>query len=154
MNISLDDVDHKILKVLQEHGRMPNADVATKVNVSPATCHRRIQRLIDTGVISNIKAELNPQAVNRGAMVLVGAVLERSTPNSFHEFENAIAKFPFILDCFCVAGDFDYILKIRACDISDFNRLHREQLLTLPDVRQLRSFFVLKEVVDNAPLDF
>lgn len=154
MTINLDKIDRKILKCLQVDGRMPNADVAESVNVSPATCHRRIQRLIETDTISSIRAEVNPDAVDRSAMILVGVVLERSTPESFSEFETVIVKFSFILDCHCVAGDFDYILKVRARNMSDFNRLHREQLLTLPGVRQLRSFFVLKEVVDNVSLDF
>ena len=154
MPTEIDKIDRKILRCLQEDGRMSNADVAEKVNVSQATCHRRLQRLVDAGVISGFRADVNPHAVNRSTLVLVGAVLERSTPESFAAFEKAIAKFSFILDCQCVAGDFDYFLKVRARDIADFNRLHREQLLTLPDVRQLRSFFVLKEVIDNASLDF
>jgi Lrp/AsnC family leucine-responsive transcriptional regulator len=152
--VQIDAIDRKILRCLQKDGRMANADVARQVNVSPATCHRRIQRLVEDGMISSFRAEVNPCAVDRSALVLVGAVLERSTPESFAAFEGAVANFSFILDCQCVAGDFDYFLKVRARDISDFNRLHREQLLTLPDVRQLRSFFVLKEVIDNAPLDF
>jgi Lrp/AsnC family leucine-responsive transcriptional regulator len=53
-----------------------------------------------------------------------------------------------------VAGDFDYFLKIRVGDMEDFNRIHGEQLIALPGVRQTRTFFVMKEVVDNAPLDF
>lgn len=150
----LDRIDRNILKCLQADGRVSNADVAQKVHVSPATCHRRIQRLVEEGVIQGFRAEVNPVAVDRSTLVLVGAVLERSTPESFAEFEAAIVKFPFVLDCHCVAGDFDYFLKVRARDIADFNRLHRDRLLTLPGVRQLRSFFVLKDVIENAPLDF
>lgn len=150
----LDKIDRMILKSLQQDGRRSNADVAEAVHVSPATCHRRIQRLLDAGVISGFRANVNPHAVDRSALVLVGAVLDSSTPESFSAFEAAIARFAFVLDCQCVAGDFDYFIKVRAKDISDFNRLHRERFLTLPNVRQLRSFFVLKEVVDNAPLDF
>ena len=85
---------------------------------------------------------------------MVGVVLDRSTPESFADFESAIRKLPFVLDCHLVAGDFDYFLKIRIRDIADFNRLHGNQLIALPGVRQTRTFFVLKEVVDNAPLDF
>jgi Lrp/AsnC family leucine-responsive transcriptional regulator len=59
-----------------------------------------------------------------------------------------------VLDCHLVAGDFDYFLKIRLRDMSEFNRLHGEQLIALPGIRQTRTFFVIKEVVDNAPLDF
>ena len=133
---------------------MSNASIAEKVRISPATCHRRTQRLFDEGVVSRVTAQIRPDAVDLSVLVLVGAVLERSTPESFAEFDAAVPKFPFVLECQCVAGDFDYFLKVRARDISDFNKLHRAQLLTLPGVRQLRSFFVLKEVVENAPLDF
>jgi Lrp/AsnC family leucine-responsive transcriptional regulator len=84
----------------------------------------------------------------------VGVVLDRSTPESFSDFEAAVTKLPFVLDCHLVAGDFDYFLKIRVRDIADFNRLHGEQLIALPGVRQTRTFFVMKEVIDNAALDF
>ena len=152
--IEIDKIDRKILKLLQADGRMSNSDVAEKVNVSPATCHRRTQRLFEEGIIGAVTAQIRPDAVDLSVLVLVGAVLERSTPESFAQFEAAIPKFPFVLECQCVAGDFDYFLKVRVKDISDFNNLHRAQLLTLPGVRQLRSFFVLKEVIKNAPLDF
>lgn len=154
MQIEIDKVDRKLLMLLQADGRMSNADLAEKINVSPATCHRRTQRLFDDGIITHVRARINPQAVDRGALVMVGAVLERSTPEIFAAFEEVISKFPFVLECQCVAGDFDYLLKVRVRDTADFNRLHRQQLLTLPNVRQLRSFFVLKEVIENAPLDF
>ncbi len=127
---------------------------ANKINVSPATCHRRTQRLFNEGIITSVRANINPEAVGRGSLIMVGAILDRSTPESFAAFEQAISKFLFVLECQCVAGDFDYLLKVRVQDTTDFNRLHRQQLLTLPNVRQLRSFFVLKEVIENAPLDF
>lgn len=154
MEAQIDKIDRKLLKLLQADGRISNAELAQKINVSPATCHRRTQRLFDEGIIDSVTANVNPEAVGRGGLVIVGAILERSTPDSFAEFEQAVSRFSFVLECHCVAGDFDYLLKVRAKDISDFNRLHRERLLTLPSVRQLRSFFVLKEVIENAPLDF
>lgn len=154
MDAELDKIDRKLLKLLQADGRMSNADLAAKINVSPATCHRRTQRLFDEGIITNVSATISPEAVGLGSLVMVGAVLDRSTPESFAAFEEAISNFAFVLECQCVAGDFDYLLKVRVRDTTDFNRLHRQKLLTLPNVRQLRSFFVLKEVIDNAPLDF
>jgi len=95
-----------------------------------------------------------PEHVSRGTLVMVGVVLDRSTPESFGAFEKAIIELPSILDCHLVAGDFDYFLKIRVQDIADFNRLHAEQLIALPGVRQTRTFFVMKEIIDNAPLEF
>ncbi len=84
----------------------------------------------------------------------MGVVLDRSTPDSFSAFEAAARKLKVVLDCHLVAGDFDYFLKVRVRDMADFNRLHGAQLIALPSVRQTRTFFVMKEVVDNAPLEF
>jgi Lrp/AsnC family leucine-responsive transcriptional regulator len=151
---SIDRIDRKILQLLQRDGRMTNAELAQVVHVSPATCHRRTQRLFEDGYIKTVRAEVAPEKVERSALVLVGVVLDRSTPESFRTFEAAIKKLKFVLDCHLVAGDFDFFLKIRVRDIHDFNRLHGDQLISLPGVRQTRTFFVMKEVVDNAPLDF
>ncbi|MDB5504652.1 MAG: AsnC family transcriptional regulator [Tardiphaga sp.] len=154
IEVSLDRIDRKILHRLQRDGRLTNAELAKSASISPATCHRRTQRLFDNGFIRSVRAEIAPEKVSRGALVIVGVVLDRSTRESFGAFEAAIAKLPFVLDCHLVAGDFDFFLKIRARDIADFNRLHGEQLIGLPGVRQTRTFFVMKEVVDNRPLDF
>jgi Lrp/AsnC family transcriptional regulator, leucine-responsive regulatory protein len=154
MRAPLDRIDLKMLRLLQDNGRLTNAELAQSVAVSPATCHRRTQRLFDEGYISHVRAVVTPQKVDRGALVMVGVVLDRSTPESFADFEKAVAKLKFILDCHLVAGDFDYFLKIRVGDMADFNRIHGDQLIALPGVRQTRTFFVMKEVVDNVPLDF
>ena len=150
----IDQIDRKILKHLQKNGRMANSDLAELVNVSAATCHRRTQQLFKGGYISAVRAHITPEKVERGSLVMVGVVLDRSTPESFAEFEGAIKGLSFILDCHLVAGDFDYFLKIRVRDTADFNKLHGEKLISLPGVRQTRTFFVMKEVTDNAPLDF
>jgi Lrp/AsnC family leucine-responsive transcriptional regulator len=151
---ALDRADIKILRKLQEDGRLSNAELAQAAGVSPATCHRRTQRLFDQGFIKSVRAEVEPTKVDRGALVMVGVVLDRSTPESFREFEEAVRDLKFVLDCHLVAGDFDYFLKIRVGGMEDFNRLHGTRLIALPGVRQTRTFFVMKEVKDNAPLDF
>jgi Lrp/AsnC family transcriptional regulator, leucine-responsive regulatory protein len=150
----LDRIDMKILRLLQQDGRLSNAELAARANVSAATCHRRTQRLFEKGYMQTVRAIVDPAKVRRGALVMVGVVLDRSTRESFAAFEAAAKKLSFVLDCHLVAGDFDYFLKIRLRDMSEFNRLHGEHLLALPGVRQTRTFFVIKEVVDNAPLDF
>ncbi|TCU18486.1 Lrp/AsnC family transcriptional regulator [Rhizobium sullae] len=154
MTLELDRIDLKMLRLLQNNGRLSNAELAQMVDVSAATCHRRTQRLFEEGYIQSVRAMVEPQKVDRGALVMVGVVLDRSTPESFGAFEKAVAKLNFVLDCNLVAGDFDYFLKIRVRDMADFNRIHGTQLIALPGVRQTRTFFVMKEVVDNAPLNF
>jgi Lrp/AsnC family leucine-responsive transcriptional regulator len=151
--LAIDRIDLKMLRLLQADGRISNAELAEKAGVSAATSHRRTQRLFEEGLIAGVRAMVDPRKVGRGALVMVGVVLDRSTPESFARFEKAVARLRFVLDCHLVAGDFDYFLKIRVGDMADFNRIHGEQLIALPGVRQTRTFFVMKEVVDNAPLD-
>lgn len=152
--LELDRIDRNLLRALQRDGRLANADLARLAHVSPATCHRRTQRLFEDGFITAIRAQIDPGAVGLGALVMVGVVLDRSTPESFAAFEHAVGAMKEVLDCSLVAGDFDYLLKIRVRDLADFNLLHGRQLITLPGVRQIRTFFVLKEVKENAPLSF
>ncbi|MDQ0133950.1 Lrp/AsnC family leucine-responsive transcriptional regulator [Neorhizobium galegae] len=149
-----DRIDLKILRALQSEGRLSNADLAERVNVSAATCHRRTQRLFEEGYITGVRAEVAPAAVGLGALVMVGVVLDRSTPESFGAFEGAVLELKEVLDCNLVAGDFDYLLKIRVRDMADFNKLHGQKLIALPGVRQTRTFFVMKEVKENARLPF
>jgi Lrp/AsnC family leucine-responsive transcriptional regulator len=148
----VDKIDLKILKALQNEGRLPNAELAEKINVSPATCHRRTQKLIDDKIIDSVQANIKPEAVNLGTLVMVGVILDRSTPESFANFESVVTKLNIVLSCYLVAGEYDYLLKIRVKDMTDFNRLHSDKLLSLPEVRQLRTYFVMKEVVENGPL--
>jgi Lrp/AsnC family transcriptional regulator, leucine-responsive regulatory protein len=150
----LDRIDTKILRALQAEGRLTNAELATRVNVSPATCHRRTQRLFEEGYITGVRAEVAPTKVGLGALVMVGVVLDRSTPESFEAFEAAVLEMKDVLDCNLVAGEFDYLLKIRVRDMADFNKLHGQKLIALPGVRQTRTFFVMKEVKENARLPF
>jgi Lrp/AsnC family leucine-responsive transcriptional regulator len=150
----LDRTDIKILRALQAEGRLTNAELAVRVNVSPATCHRRTQRLFDEGYITGVRAEVAPAAVGLGALVMVGVVLDRSTPESFAAFEKTVVVIKDVLECHLVAGDFDYLLKIRVRDMADFNALHGETLIALPGVRQTRTFFVMKEVKEDARLPF
>lgn len=149
----LDRTDRRLLRLLQQDGRLSNAELAARVNVSPATCHRRTQRLFAEGYIKGVRAQVDPGKVGLGALVMVGVVLDRSTPESFALFEEAVRSLPMVLDCHLVAGDFDYLLKVRVRDMADFNRLHGDRLIALPGIRQTRTFFVMKEVTDNAPLD-
>lgn len=150
----LDGYDRKILRELQGDARLPNAELARRVALSPSACHRRTQRLFRDGYILRTTALVDPAKVGRGGLALVGVVLDRSTPESFAAFEAAAAGLSFVLECHLVAGDFDYFLKVRVKDMEAFGRLHAERLIALPGVRQTRTFFVMKEVKEMGPLDF
>ncbi len=85
-------------------------------------------------------------------LVMIGVVLDRSTPESFTDFEKAAQKISGCLECHVVTGEFDYFILLRTKDNDSFNRLHAEQLLYLPCVRQIRTFMVLKQVLSTTQL--
>jgi Lrp/AsnC family leucine-responsive transcriptional regulator len=142
----LSSVDLRILRVLQRDGRTSNANLARQIGLSPAACWTHTKRLFGTGVIRAVRALLAPEAIGYGTLVLVGVVLDRSTPESFAAFENAVRALDQVLECVLVAGEVDYFLRIRVRDLPAFNRLHSETIIALPGVRQVRTFFVMNEV--------
>jgi Lrp/AsnC family leucine-responsive transcriptional regulator len=146
MDEVLSSVDLRILRVLQRDGRTSNADLARQIGLSPAACWTHTKRLFGMGVIRAVRALLAPEAIGYGTLVLVGVVLDRSTPESFAAFENAVRALDQVLECVLVAGEVDYFLRIRVRDLPAFNRLHSETIIALPGVRQVRTFFVMNEV--------
>lgn len=148
----IDRTDRAILRALQRDAAISNVALAQKVALSAPACLRRVERLRRLGFISRTVALLNPQMLNAGMLVLIGVVLDRSTPESFSDFEKAVIKVSGCLECHVVAGEFDYFMLVRTRDSESFNLLHAEQLLHLPGVRQIRSFMVLKQVLTTTEL--
>jgi DNA-binding Lrp family transcriptional regulator len=148
----LDRTDRAILRLLQKDGSISNVALARKVSLSPAACLRRVERLKELSFIRSVNALLNPVPLNVGTLVVIGVVLDRSTPDSFANFEKAAQTVTGCMECHCVAGEFDYFMLIRTTNNDSFNKLHAEQLLRLPGVRQIRSFFVLKQVLSTTQL--
>lgn len=148
----LDRVDRVILRLLQRDASISNVALAAKVHLSPAACLRRVERLKSMGLVQRIVALLNPASLNLGMLVVIGVVLDRSTPQSFADFEKAVQKVPGCLECVVVTGEFDYFVTVRTQDNESFNRLHAAELLYLPGVRQIRTFVVLKQVLSTTEL--
>ncbi|WP_309900975.1 Lrp/AsnC family transcriptional regulator [Variovorax soli] len=148
----LDRTDRSILRALQSDASISNVALAHKVHLSPPACLRRVDRLKRAGLIDATVALLNPQALGAGMLVMIGVVLDRSTPESFSAFEKAAAKISGCMECHVVTGEFDYFMLVRTRDGESFNRLHAEQLLYLPGVRQIRSFIVLKQVLSTTQI--
>lgn len=149
MTTQLDDADLRILEILSSNGRMPVSELAPLVNQSNATCFRRVQRLVDQGVILRFSALMNPEKIGRGALVLVGVSLGTLDAATIAAFEDAVRKLLIVIDCYLISGDFDYLLKIRVDDIYRFNAIHSEHLVALPGVSRTRTFVCLKEVIDR-----
>jgi DNA-binding Lrp family transcriptional regulator len=149
---ALDRTDRAILRALQRDASISNVALAAKVSLSPPACLRRVERLKALGLIKGIVALLNPRALDLGSLVMIGVVLDRSTPESFAAFEKAAQKVSGCLECHVVTGEFDYFMLVRTKDSEGYNRLHAEQLLYLPGVRQIRTFMVLKQVLSTTEL--
>jgi DNA-binding Lrp family transcriptional regulator len=145
----LDRIDKVILRALQRDASVSNVALARKVNLSAPACLRRVDRLKKLGLIRDVVALLNPRALDAGMVVMIGVVLDRSTPDSFAAFEKAVTKVSGCMECHVITGEFDYFMIVRTRDNESFNRLHAEQLLHLPGVRQVRSFMGLKQVLST-----
>ncbi|MBC3300989.1 Lrp/AsnC family transcriptional regulator [Pseudomonas sp. SWRI18] len=150
----LDRTDRAILKTLQRDASISNVALAQKVKLSAPACLRRVERLKQVGLIKDIVALLDNEALDAGMVVLIGVVLDRSTPESFAAFEAAAQKVSGCMECHVVTGEFDYFMLLRTKDSNSFNRLHAEQLLYLPGVRQIRSFMGLRQVLSTTHIPF
>ncbi|WP_122324726.1 Lrp/AsnC family transcriptional regulator [Pseudomonas coronafaciens] len=148
----LDRIDRAILKTLQRDASISNVALAEKVKLSPPACLRRVERLKEAGVIKGVVALLNGDVLDAGMVVLIGVVLDRSTPDLFAQFEAAAQKVSGCMEFHVVTGEFDYFMLLRTKDSQSFNRLHAEQLLYLPGVRQIRSFMGLRQVLSTTHL--
>lgn len=152
MTLEIDATDRRILTVLQKQGRITNADLADRVNLSPSACHRRVERLEADGFIAAYVALLNTRKMGRPTTVFVEITLQSQAEDLLDAFEREVARVPDILECHLMAGTADYLLKILAEDTEDFARIHRQFLSRLPGVRQMQSSFVLRTVVQTTAL--
>ena len=148
----LDATDRRILTVLQKEGRITNAELSERVNLSPSACHRRTQRLEEEGFIEGYVALLGPRRLGRPTTVFVEITLQGQADELLDAFEREVAKIPDILECHLMAGQADYLIKILAEDTEDFARIHRQYLSRLPGVRQMHSSFALRTVVKTTAL--
>jgi Lrp/AsnC family leucine-responsive transcriptional regulator len=150
--MKIDDIDRRILNVLQRNGRVSNAELAEQVNLSASACHRRVQRLESDGIIRNYVAMLDPRKVGVPSTIFVEITLSTQADEVLEAFEKAVARIPDVLECHLMAGSADYILKVVAENTDDFARIHRQYLTRLPGVAQMQSSFALRTVFKTTAL--
>ena len=150
--MSLDSLDRRILTVLQRQGRISNADLAERVNLSASACHRRVQRLEAEGYIGGYVALLDAKKLGVSSTVFVEITLSTQADEVLEAFEKAVARIPDVLECHLTAGAVDYILKVVAQDTEDFARIHRRSLARLPGVAKMQSSFSLRTVCNTTAL--
>ena len=146
---SLDRTDLKILRCLQEDGRISNLKLAETVALSPTAVLARVQRLSKAGFIRGYQALLDPARLGAGLMVFVEVLLDRTTPHVFDAFKAAVQVRPEIMECHMVAGGFDYLLKTRMADMNAYREFAGTVLWQLPGVRETRTYAVMEEVKNS-----
>ncbi len=148
----LDRIDRKILKILQEDGRIANLKLAECVALSPTAVLARVQRLTRDGFILGYEARLDPVKLGAGMLVFIEVLLDRTTPNVFDQFKAAVQVHPEIMECHMVAGGFDYLLKTRSADMAAYRAFAGNVLWQLPGVRETRTYAVMEEVKHSSHL--
>lgn len=142
----LDGTDRKIVSVLQAEGRISNLDLAERVGLSPTPCNRRVKRLEDVGVITGYGARVDQSALGIGVSVMVSVRLSEQGPSDIEEFLTAIHRLPEISECLLVAGNIDYVLKVRAVDVEALKDFVLEKLKTIPCVSETTTMLILETV--------
>jgi Lrp/AsnC family leucine-responsive transcriptional regulator len=145
--VDLDKLDRELLRLLQDDGRLSNAELAQRIGLSASACFRRLQRLEQTGVISGYAALLNGEAIGRPTTVFIEVTLSSQGSAALDAFERAVAACPDVLECHLMSGDFDYLLRVAVADMRDYERVHRQQVAAFPHVARVRTAFAMRAVV-------
>jgi Lrp/AsnC family leucine-responsive transcriptional regulator len=148
----LDDADRRILRILQQEGRITNQELAARCAMSPSACLERLRRLRERGYIKGYAALLDPEKLGQAFLVFVEVILERTTGDVFRRFSECVAERPEILECHMVAGGFDYLLKLRTRDMAEYRKFLVDVLAELPGVRETRTYTVMEEVKSSTAL--
>jgi Lrp/AsnC family transcriptional regulator, leucine-responsive regulatory protein len=145
----VDNFDRKIVTALAGNGRMTTVELAGRVGLSPSACTRRLQGLEAAGIITGYRAELDAPALGLGITAFVEITLEKQNDDALRAFEAALADCPNVLSCHLMSGSSDYLIRIAARDLADFERLHANVLGHLPGVARIESKFALREAIDR-----
>jgi len=144
--MKLDTIDLRILRELQHDGSLSNVDLARRVHLSPSPCLARVKELENSGVIASYVALLHPQALGLGLNVFINISLKEQSKHSLCEFEERIARYDEVMECYLMTGDSDYLIRVVVPDIPALERFILEQLTPIPAIEKIRSSFTLKQV--------
>jgi Lrp/AsnC family leucine-responsive transcriptional regulator len=148
----LDKIDRIILAQLQINGRISNAALSRKVNLSPTPCLDRVRKLEKKGFIQGYMAILDPTLLDSQLLVFVESNLKRTAGDAFQVFRQQIMDIPEVLDCHLVSGNFDYLIKARVRDMQEYRSLLGEKILPIPGVEGSRTYVVMEEVKESLRL--
>ena len=147
MAFQLDELDHKLIRLLRLNGRRPNSELAAEVGLSASACLRRIRILEDRGVIRGYTAIVDSPGAQDGMIAIVRLTLEKQTEEYLRRFETAVRDHPEIEECFLMTGDADYVLRVSAPSAAAYEAIHTDILSRLPGVARIHSSFAMRNVL-------
>jgi DNA-binding Lrp family transcriptional regulator len=151
MILVMDTIDRKIIAELQAEGRLTVTELAQRVGLSVAPCHRRLRELERAGAIRGYRAVVDPAAIGLGFEVLVQVTMDREDAATVADFERGLAEIAEVRNAERLFGDPDYLVRVATADIAAYQNLRDEKLATLPGVQRLTSTIVMKRIVDERP---
>ncbi len=153
--VTLDAFDLKILHLLQGDATMPLSDISAKVGLSSTPCWRRIQKLEEAGVIRKRVALLDRDALNVGVTVFVAIRTQQHNARWLRDFARAVSGFPEVVDCYRMAGDIDYLLRLVLPDIAAYDAFYK-RLIAKIELNDVTSMFAMEQIKSTTelPLQF
>ncbi|MEM7329561.1 MAG: Lrp/AsnC family transcriptional regulator [Pseudomonadota bacterium] len=142
----MDGKDRQILQELQANGRLTNQELSERVNLSPSPCLRRLRLLEEQGVITGYTAVVDQKAWGLPVTVFIRIKLERHGDEAVHAFERAITNMPKVMDCWLMTGRSDYLLRVIAADLDDYEQFVRRELQRVPGIASIDTSFAYGRV--------
>ncbi|MBE7732855.1 Lrp/AsnC family transcriptional regulator [Devosia faecipullorum] len=139
-------IDRKILRALQEDGRMTVQAIAERAGLSASPCLRRIRLMEASGIIAAYSAVLDQKAVGLPVSVFISIKLERQRAQELDAFGTAISRWPEVMECYLMTGQFDFMLRVVCADLETYEQFLREKLTQVAGVASIESSFSLGQV--------
>src|SRR6516165_4839940 len=139
-------IDRPLLVRLQHDGRAAVSQLAREVHLTVTPTLERVRRLESSGYIEGYFARLNPRRLGLGLLAYVEVSLDRTTPDAFERFKQAMLAHDEVMECHMVAGGFDYLLKVRVTNMESYRRFLGDRIAALRGVQQTHTYFVMEEV--------
>jgi Lrp/AsnC family transcriptional regulator, leucine-responsive regulatory protein len=148
----LDPTDRRILKALQNEGRLTNLELSERVGLSPSPCLRRVKRLEAEGVLARYVALIDPVRVGLEVTVFTRVSLERQHDAVLTGFEQAVTAWPEVMECYLMSGNTDYQLRVVVPSLSAYEAFLRNRLTKVAGIANIQSSFALRPVVYRTEL--
>lgn len=148
----MDQLDKRILQVLQHQGKLQNNELAQQVGLSASPCLRRVKQLEDEGYIEKYVALLNPQKLNLGLTVFARIWLKGQDANTVNSFVEAIQDLPEVVECQLMAGDCDFFLRIVVADLDAYRRFQVEHLNKIISIQSVKTEIPLQRIKQTTAL--